>query len=271
MSLPSRQEPGPANSSLARAVTALERWIHDGGYLAGERIGSERELAASLGMPRSRLRSAVDVLEEQHVLRRATGRTGGVFADDGRLQRRLNTVESVPSLLRQQGRHVDTLVLHQGMELPDPYERRQLGLGEDTNIVTVRRLRRVDGDSWSIESSSFPAVRFAELLRQDLTGSLYEIIHRLTGVSAATAKETLVLSQADEQQAETLGVANGSALMEIHRTSYDQNGQPFEVAHDFFRGDRTRVHTRRYGANWKRTIGPRTTPGHDATSAEATR
>lgn len=247
-------KPVPTSDDLQRSVL---RMIREGEYHPGERIGSERALAVALGVSRERLRQALDELEREHVVRRATGRTGGIFADDGRLQRRLNTIEGVPALLRQQGRQLETRVIHCRVALASPYERRALGLQPGQGVIFLLRARFVDGESWSLESSTLPAERFPGLPEADLSHSLYGILHKDFGVQPTVAKETLDVRYADAEQAHLLRVHEGHALVEIWRTTYDQSDLPFEIGHDFFRGDRTRIHTRSYGANWKRA-----TPSH---------
>ncbi|WP_328292036.1 UTRA domain-containing protein [Kineococcus sp. NBC_00420] len=59
---------------------------------------------------------------------------------------------------------------------------------------------------------------------------------------------------ADGERAGLLEVPPGSALLETRRVAHQVDGRPVGYAHDFFRADRTRVHLRELGTNWKRTV-----------------
>jgi len=259
--------PPRAVSSTDDIKYALLRLIREAGFHPGERIGSERELSASIGTTRERVRQVLDELEAEHRVRRATGRTGGVFADDGRIQRQLNTTESVPALLRQQGKSVETHIVRSDIALATPYECRNLDIETGAGVFRLERLRVVDGEPWSLEKSTMPARRFPNIATHDYTGSLYGVLEQHYGTKSSTAKETLEVAFADADQAMLLGVSIGHPLIEIRRTAYDLDDAPFELAHDLFRADRTRVHTQRYGANWKRSPDTRSARSNRGTLA----
>jgi GntR family transcriptional regulator len=254
-------EKGPAmgnDAANSRSADWLRRsilqFINDNQFRPGEKLGTERQLADQFGVTRGQLRKSLEELESGHFLRRATGSAGGIFVDDGRLQRQLNTIQGVPSLLRQQGKLLRTQIVRSGITVASPYERRNLGLQPDMPVITIERLRLVDDLPWSLETSTLPAHRFTKMLTQDLTGSVYSLLESLYHVEPSIARETLDVTSAEARQADLLGVSVGHPMIEIWRTCFDQDGQPFEIGHDFFLGDRTRVHTERYGANWKRAL-----------------
>lgn len=220
----------------------------------GELMGSERALADRLGIGRAVLRQAIDRLEAEGTVRRVLGRSGGVFFNDGRIQRHLNTVEGVPQMVLHQGRAISTRLLRAEMGLPHSDERRNLHLDSGDAVLRIQRLRLVDNISWSLDSSVLPAARFPGLLTQALTGSLYQLLTSEYGLELDRAEETVEAVPASGGQAEVLGVPPASALLEIRRLAWDVQGVPVEYARDFFRADRTRVHMQKYGTNWKRTV-----------------
>lgn len=238
---------------VVELVAALERALREERFRPGERIGSERELAERFGVPRSQLRAAIEQLEAQHLLRRSMGRAGGVFADDGKIQRNLNTTRGLPWLVRQQGLDLQTRVVDAVIAQPFPDERRALGLGGDATVYRIRRVRSSGGATWSLDTSVLPARRYPGLLADDLTGSLYQLLAQKHGLQIDRAEETVEATPATAEQAQLLQIQRGSGLLEVRRITFDVQGAPTEYAHDFFRADRTRIHTQRLGANWKRT------------------
>ncbi|TIC79317.1 GntR family transcriptional regulator [Nocardioides sp. GY 10127] len=237
----------------ALLVARIERLLAEQGLRPGERLGSERGLAESLGVTRSALRDALDVLAGSGRVRRVMGRSGGVYASDGRIERRLNTIEGVPALLRQQGVGLTTVVLRADLGLATPPERRALRLPEDGVVVRVRRRRDAGGRPWSLERSTFPAVRVPGILERDLSGSLYELLGSGYDASPVEAEEEVDVRGADADAAAHLDLAEGEPVLHVWRVASTADGLPIELGTDLFRADRTRLHLRRYGASWKRS------------------
>ncbi|MGJ9426432.1 GntR family transcriptional regulator [Nesterenkonia halotolerans] len=242
---------GPPPAELV--YLQLLRLLREGRFRPGERLGSERGLAEQLQVPRSALRRALDRLEAEHHVRRAMGQSGGVFADDGKIQRHLNTVQGIPAMVRHQGLTVQTRVLRAELSQPFAEEQRALRLTEAAPVVRIQRVRRAGDATWSLDTSVLPARRFPGLLTADLTGSLYALLIQEHGLHVDRAEETLEAKTANQEQARVLEVSVGAGLLEIHRVSYDESDAPFEYAHDFFRADRTRIHMQKVGTNWKRS------------------
>lgn len=243
-----------AQTPADAAHAALIRFARAERYNPGELMGSERALAERLGIGRAVLRQAIERMEAEGTVRRVLGRSGGVFFNDGRIQRHLNTVEGVPQMMLHQGRAIATQVLQTQMGLPQPDERRNLQLDDGDVVFRIERLRLVDGLSWSQDLSVLPAARFPGLLSHALTGSLYALLTTEYGLELDRADETVEAVPATGEQAEVLNVPPASALLEIRRLAWDVQGAPVEYARDFFRADRTRVHMQKHGTNWKRTI-----------------
>jgi GntR family transcriptional regulator len=233
-------------------IARLERLISELLLRAGERLGTERELAERFGVTRTALRVALGKMEAEHRIRRNMGSTGGVFVSDGRIERQLNTIEGVPHMLQQQGVQVHTEVLRFDVGGADAAEGRALAIvPSEENVFRLVRRRDADGVPWSLDTSVIPARLAPALSQHDLSGSLYRVLAEQYGLQPAEADETISTVGASETQAAILGIAPGDTLFEIWRVTRLASGEPLEFAHDFFRGDRTRIHLRRFGASWK--------------------
>ncbi|GIG30184.1 GntR family transcriptional regulator [Cellulomonas marina] len=251
MADPAEREPSPA---VASVVVRLRRLVADGGYRPTERIGDERRLAERLGVPRSALRGALEVLEREGRVRRKIGREGGVFASDGKIERQVDTAESVPDILRRQGMTCGTAVLSARLATATPTEVRALRLDDDgggvrtgAHVVRVVRTRSADGVPWSLETSVVPAHLAPGLLQHDLSTSLYRVLHEHYGLGPDVSEETIDVVQADDEQAGHLGIPAGAPVVRVVRVARTGTGVPLEYAVDLFRADRTRLHTRKVG------------------------
>lgn len=76
---------GRTRSATSELVYRIRARIREQELLPGEKLGSERALADSLGVSRSDLRNALTVLESDHEIIRKIGRAGGIVISDGRL------------------------------------------------------------------------------------------------------------------------------------------------------------------------------------------
>ncbi|WP_159791844.1 GntR family transcriptional regulator [Puerhibacterium puerhi] len=212
----------------------------------GDRLGDERSLAAELGVSRTRLREALDLLQAEGLVRRRIGRGGGVFASDGRIERNLNTIEGLPDITRVQGVRLETHVLRAELTVASPADRRRLRLAPGDGVYHLVRLRRADGTGLSVEDTRVPAALFPGLDRQDLS-ALYRCFREVYGVAPQLTDESLEVDYATAEQAGLLGVAPGTALVRLTRLTLDAAHRPVEAATELFVADRMRFHLRRYG------------------------
>jgi GntR family transcriptional regulator len=204
----------------------------------GERLGAERDLAERYGVSRATIRAALADLERNGVVRRARGRSGGIFVAERKVERDLTSLTSLPYYLRRQGFESDARVLSTSTIEADADTTAALGVDL---VLEVVRVRLADGEPISLERASFPAERFPGLLDRSLSGSLYELLQSDYGLEPGEAEERIEVVAAGASEARLLGVARGAPLLTVARTTWDADGRPFERSHDLFRGDRARI------------------------------
>lgn len=229
-----------------QVAARLRALLRSGGFGPGERLGDERTLAAQLGVPRAALRAGLDRLAAAGLVRRTIGRSGGVMASDGRIERHLNTTESLPQIARYQGVHVDTRVLQVALGIAGPAESRRLDLPEGAAVHRILRLRLADGRPLSLEASCLPADLFPGLDREDLS-SLYRTMREVYDIAPVYADETLEVVGADAAQAAHLAVEVGAGLVYVRRVATGSTGRPIELGQEWFVASRMRFHLRKYG------------------------
>ena len=97
------QHHGPESSAAEDARVRLLDLISSGALRPGDRLGTERELAARLSVSRSTLRQVLAVLAQAGTVRRVPGRTGGTFVAHTKVDRDLSVIVGLPEYLRRQG------------------------------------------------------------------------------------------------------------------------------------------------------------------------
>jgi GntR family transcriptional regulator len=210
----------------AQIAAQIERAIAAGELGPGDRLPSERELAAEHGVSRMTVRQALQTLESRGLLRRAIGRRGGSFVARPKLERDLRTFSGLSEQLRRQGVAAGARIV---------------STREADGAIEIVRVRLADGEPFALERSSFPGDRFAGLLGLDLSGSLYDLLDDHFDAAPVRAVERIEPVLADRDEAAVLGVAPGAPLMLVDRIAYDHAGLVVETARDVFRGDRTRI------------------------------
>lgn len=228
----------PTADDVARRIRAVIRARE---LRPGEKLGSERALAESFGISRTLLRLALEQLEQTHEIVRRIGRSGGIVVSDGKLERSLNTVESLTQIARRQGWRLTSTVLSATLTPGSAADRRLLWLPEDRSMIyRIIRLRMLNGTPLSLEETHLPAYRFARFLDLDLTTSFYGHFEDVYGIRPKFVDETLDVTAADSEQANLLGTAEGAPLLCIHRIAADAHSVPCERAIDTYLADRMR-------------------------------
>lgn len=244
-------QPASPRSVLAQRIRDL---IRQEQLNPGEHLGSERGLAERLGVGRSPLRGALELLETSREIRRTMGRLGGIVISDGKITRPLNTIQGVPDMLRRHGLGHATRLLRVEVGAPTREESRLLRLTEQDPVVRIRRRRDAADVPLSLDAMSLPARSVPGWARLDFSESVYQILRREYGIEPALAAESVDLSFATEAQAEILNVELGAPLFEIRRLTFNREERPIELSRDLFRADRTRISMERVGQSWKRTV-----------------
>ena len=251
---------GPLGPAVLAARARLRREIAAGELAPGQRLGAEREIAQRLGVSRSTVRAALADLERSGAIRRARGRTGGIFVADRKVERDLTSLAGLPAYLRRQGFESDARVISTATIAAQDDVAASLAIEPGELVHEIVRVRLADQDPISLERASFPAARFPALLDRSLSGSLYELLATHYGLEPGEAEERIEVVDAGAAEARVLGVARRAPLLSILRVAWDTGGQPFECSRDLFRGDRVRIVVRAQSA-------PRTT-GVVATSVQ---
>jgi len=224
-SLRARLQPGavPDRRLVEDARRRLLDLISSGELRPGDRLGTERELAARLSVSRSTLRQVLAVLAEGGIVRRVPGRAGGTFVAHGKVDRDLSVIVGLPEYLRRQGFVAGTQVLSATMAGADD--------------ITADNLAVPAGS----ERVQLPAEIFPGLLDLPLGGSIYDLLDSHYGIRPDEVVEHLEVAEASSEEAALLGVSVRAPLLAITRTSATAGGVPFEFSHDLFRADRTCV------------------------------
>ena len=217
----------------------------DGGELQpGDRVPSERALAARYGCSVITVRRALDELAREQRIERTRGR--GTFVLAPRLERDFAGTMSFAEEMRLRGLAPETRLVAAFAETAGEAAAagREIRLGSP--IYTITRVRLADGTPLLLEEASLPAARFPGLLDEDLEGgSLYEILASRYGARIVRAREALEPVLLRARDARLLDVPPGRPALLIEGVAFVPGGTPVEYSRSHVRGDRTRYYVER--------------------------
>ena len=227
----------------------IERWLRRrvaaGRLHPGDKLPTEEDLAAGLGVSRMTLRQALGSLENAGVVERRRGRAGGTFIREQQIECDLTGLPGFTEQMRRANVRAGARVVTVRRMKADRAVASALELTprrrEVFEIIRVRSARR---RPLALEETYLPCHLFAGLDRRRLTGSIYAIMRRAYDLAPHDAQEWLEPAIATEEHAKLLGVEPGAALMLVTRTSYTAAGVAVEHAYDRYRADRTRISLR---------------------------
>ncbi len=204
------------------------------GMRAGDRLPTEQQLASRFSVSSMTVRRALEGLTNA---KRIVGIRGkGTFVAEPALTKRM-TLASFTESMRAAGRTARAEVLSAGVA-PAPHEvAEDFGLESAASVYTVERLRFGDDTPLSIDRSLLPAKIFPNLLGNDLTGSLYEILRRRYGVQLTRASSRVAAILPSPREAELLGITVDQPCLRVVARGSLADGRVAEITRSVYRGD----------------------------------
>jgi len=226
----------------------IEQWLRGriaAGHLAsGDKLPSEEELAAALGVSRMTLRQALGSMEATGVLERRRGRAGGTFIREQQIDVDLTGLPGFTAQMSRSNIRAGARVVSVRRMQPARAVATALELTSGKEVFEIIRVRSANREPLALEETYLPCHLFEGLDRRRLTGSIYAIMRRNYDLAPHNAQEWLEPALASEEHAKLLDVEPGAALMLVTRTSFTAAGVAVEHAYDRYRADRTRISLR---------------------------
>ncbi len=226
-------------SDRARQVADVIRQ----GIVQGETdhiLPDELTLQHEFEVSRNTVREALDILRREGLVERLPG-IGTIVAT----AKYAHVLDSISGLGQSLSRHgtVTNEVRAAGYVHPPRAVTTRFELPDDSPMVYIERLRRLDGMPISLDLTYLPAPVGEPLLAADLESQdLFVLIEQTSGLRLGTAEISLEAVNADEHSASLLGVADRSALLVVQRLTRFVNGCPADLEFLRLRGDRMIIH-----------------------------
>lgn len=224
-----RESPVPLYYQLAEQLTAA---ISEGRAQPGDPFENEVAMSERLGLSRPTVRRAIHHLVDQGLLVRRRGL--GTFVASRRVHRRVSK-GSLYEDLSIQGRHPSTAVLDHEIE-KNSRVAATLDLDPETDLLSVRRLRKAEGEPLAIMQNWLPP-RHSRITREQLeTRGLYSVL-RDQGVGSVVAHQSISARLPTAEERELLEISSRLPVIAVTRTAFDPSGAPVEHAEHVYRSD----------------------------------
>jgi len=215
----------------------LKEDIDIGKYKPGDRIPSENEFSAMLGISRNTSKQAIADLVAEGSLYRIQGK--GTFVSEKKIFTGVMESFSFSADLKESKSALKTKVIF-AEEIHESKEALKfLKQQECAELFRIQRLRLLNDAPVALQISYIPKFLCPDLLKYDLSAnSLFEILQENFNIQFSYFTENLNCVNADQHEAEMLKVKKGSALFFLMRKTFTKNDEIIEVARSYMPGDR---------------------------------
>lgn len=203
----------------------------------GERVPSERALMARFRVSRATVRHAIDALERDGVLERRHG--SGTYVAERRVTSRLHLASFSEDMARRGLAPSTRLLVAERIDAGDALAA-ELAVTPGDPVARLERLRCADGRPMAYEVGCYPLSRLPDLMEQDLTGSMYELLLQRYRRQPDAGEQLLSAESATAPLARRLEVDTGAPVLVFQRTALSR-GEPIEHTTSWYRADRYRI------------------------------
>jgi len=214
----------------------LKQKIMLGEYKVGESIPSERDLSEQFHVSRMTVRQSITNLVNDGLLYRSKGR--GTYVASPKLEQPLNGLTSFTEDMRARGLEPSSKVLRFEKIIPPFDISRELLLEKDEEVFFIVRIRNADHEPMAIERTYIPVNIFPDLDQNKITGSLYALVEDTYQRKIGKAIQQMEASIVSKDDSKYLHIDTNAVVLIIKRTSFLEDGQPFEIVRSAYRADR---------------------------------
>ena len=208
----------------------LQEMIAASDLSPGDRVPSERDLAARFRANRMTVRKAVERLVAQGLLVRA-GTSGTRVAMPVVTRPVEGAVGSgIARIVRSEGGTPGAKLLHFELARASAKMAKRLGVAVGAELVVLRRLWTVNAAPFCVETSTLAADRVPGLAAEDLMAgqSLYALLRARYGIEAASGERIISIAACTDMEAKLLDLKPGAPALLLRLLMSDAKGRPIE-------------------------------------------
>ena len=210
--------------------------IAEGIYQPGGSIPSENELAAEFEINRLTVRSAVDILVKEGLLKRVQGK--GVYVTGGKIEQDVGELKGFTSTLQESRRKSGKKILARKVRPAGVKYASIFGIDPGDPVYYIRRLCSADGEPVSLEEIYIPQAAAPRLDGVDLSVFSLREAFQLLNVELKSGFQTLDITRIGTQEARFLDTEDNRNVFLVRYTSTNIRDQVVEYGKCYIRGDK---------------------------------
>lgn len=205
----------PKYHQLARL---LRTQIREGHLRPGDQLPTEESLCREHGLSRGTVRQAIQVLEQEGLVKKEQGR--GTFVAAPKERRSFFTLASFDEDMRRQGRRPSTRVLVAERQHVTPQVQEWLQLPPDAEIFHIERLRLADDQPVTYETRYLAVTLCPDLLQQDLSHGIHTLLIEYCRIPLLRTVHTIEVRLLSAHEASLLQATAGTPAFYVDRLTY---------------------------------------------------
>jgi GntR family transcriptional regulator len=222
---------------------ALARSIANGELTAGTRLPSENSLVERFAVSRTTLRTAIQSLVARGLVEIRRGK--GTFVAQPVITQELTELTGFVEDMQALGRHASAQVQDRRIVAASETVARQLALPRGAAVARIQRVRLADGVPLSFDETYLPRDLGEKIMADDLEHQpIFSLLEQKYATPLLEAEYRLAAVAAHGTVARALGIAAGSAIFLIERTTFSDGRRPVDYERLYYRGDYIRFVTR---------------------------
>jgi GntR family transcriptional regulator len=227
----------------AQVESVLATGIADGTFPSGSQLPTEDILLQRFGVSRTTLQKAIQNLINRGLIEIRRGK--GTFVTTPKIIQDLTELTGFVEDMQAAGRHPTARLLSKQIIPASDAVARQLGITGGTLVVRIQRVRLADNVPMSFDETYLPKAIGEKIIENDLEAEpIFSLLEQKYQMPLVEAEYRMEATSAAPAVAEALGVAPGSPIFLIERTSYCAGNLPVDYEKLHYRGDQIRFVTR---------------------------
>ncbi|MGB5918734.1 GntR family transcriptional regulator [Arcobacter sp.] len=194
-------------------------------YKAGDLFSPEIKLEKEYEVSRITVRKAIELLERDNILEKKQG--SGTFIKEQKILYDANSIGSLTQRLNKQNHKLTTKSIEFIVIKKEHYVKELLKC--DT-LLCIKRFREMDGIPFALMLNYLDFDKVPNLKKKFNIESLYTFLKDEYNIEFYNAQETVEAKDSTKEEAEKLGIKEGSSLLSLHRLSFDKENNPVEYS-----------------------------------------
>ena len=214
---------------------SLKKDILGGRYAPYQKMPSESELMKFFGVSRITVRQALRDLHLEGLIFTSQGK--GTFASKPKATQDVKYLQGFAEAMSPKGYEATARLISIRELSPSREVKSKLNLEAKESVVEVVRVRYLNRDPVSVDSSYFPPEIGRKLFSKDISGDIFPLLENDLRIELGRADVSLEARPADATIAKLLGTEAGCPIMWVQRLTHDRQGKPVDFEYLAFRGD----------------------------------